>query len=181
MENVIAYIDGYNLYHSLKEAKMNKFLWLNIPLLMSTYLTENQQLKKTYYFTSPSILPQSNRRQIVYNEALEAESTKNFSRLKIKQGHFLKDSVICPGCQEVSQCANCGQVLSFYHEKETDVNIAIQMLVDAFSDEFDVAFLLTADSDQVGTIKAIKELDPHKRIVIIIPPGRNPKELKNYP
>ena len=43
---------------------------------------------------------------------------------------------------------------------------------DAFLDKFDKAFLITADTDLVSTIKMIKELCPKKRIILLIPPNR---------
>ena len=64
--------------------------------------------------------------------------------------------------------------MTFNHEKETDVNISVQMLSDAYEDLFDVALLLTEDSDQVGTIKTInKFFYDTKKIGVIFPPGRN--------
>jgi hypothetical protein len=38
--------------------------------------------------------------------------------------------------------------------------------------------LLTADSDQVPTVKLLKKLHPEKSVAVIIPVGRGAKDLK---
>jgi hypothetical protein len=40
-----------------------------------------------------------------------------------------------------------GYVCTTHHEKMTDVNIAVELLTDAFQDSFDVALLISADGD----------------------------------
>jgi uncharacterized LabA/DUF88 family protein len=54
----------------------------------------------------------------------------------------------------------------------TDVNIAVEMMSDAYQDGFDVALLVSADSDLVGPVKAIQKLFSQKRVVPVFPPNR---------
>ena len=54
----------------------------------------------------------------------------------------------------------------------TDVNIAVEILQDAFQQAFDTAILFSADSDLIAPVSAIKKLFPEKRIVVACPPGR---------
>ena len=61
----------------------------------------------------------------------------------------------------------------------TDVNIATQMLADAFDDGFDTALLLSADSDLTAPVRLILSRFPGKRIVIVQPPGRLSVNLSN--
>ncbi len=51
------------------------------------------------------------------------------------------------------------------------------MLTDTFQDRFDVALLVSADSDLCPVVSAIRNLFPGKRIVAVFPPGRASKEL----
>jgi len=137
---VIAYIDGFNFYFGLKEMKWNYYLWLNYQSLMQKYLEPGQTLICTKYFTSIINFPKDKHdRQNSYLEALQ--TLDNFT---IQYGHFYSNDF---------KCYNCGDVRIVYHEKMTDVNIATEMLVDSFNDKFDVAILVTADSDLVGPIK----------------------------
>lgn len=59
----------------------------------------------------------------------------------------------------------------------TDVNIATELLVDAFANRFDVALLISADSDLVPPVRAIRRHFPHKRVIVAFPPERHSKEL----
>ena len=45
----------------------------------------------------------------------------------------------------------------------TDVNIAVEMLADAFHNEYDTAILISADSDLSAPIKKVKSLFPQKK------------------
>jgi uncharacterized LabA/DUF88 family protein len=45
-----------------------------------------------------------------------------------------------------------------YHvEKETDVNLAVDMVVGAYTDRYDVAMLVAGDTDYVRAVKALRE------------------------
>lgn len=54
----------------------------------------------------------------------------------------------------------------------TDVNIAVELLTDAFQNEFDHALIISADSDLSGPIRKIKMLFPDKRVIVAFPPAR---------
>ena len=69
-------------------------------------------------------------------------------------------------------CRNCGHVHNANSEKMTDVNIAVELLQDAFQDAYDVAILISADSDLIAPIEAVKKLFPKKRVIVATPPGR---------
>ncbi len=64
------------------------------------------------------------------------------------------------------------------NEKMTDVNIAVEMLSDVYQDLFDVAFLVSADSDLTAPIQAIKNLFPEKRVIVAFPPQRHSTQLQ---
>ncbi len=57
-----------------------------------------------------------------------------------------------------------------HEEKETDVNIGIHLLNDAYKDLYDHALVMTADSDISPAIKMVKENFPQKFIYILNPP-----------
>ena len=159
MERVISYVDGYNLYFGLRDQKMQRFYWLNIQKLAQQFLKSHQILVNTKYFTTVVKTPESKRlRQMEFLDALK--TLQNFSFF---YGHFLSDTVVC---------RQCGHTYITNHEKMTDVNISVELMKDAFEDRFDVAFLLSADSDLVPTIRAVCQLFKNKRVVAIFPPGR---------
>ena len=60
----------------------------------------------------------------------------------------------------------------------TDVNIATEMLSDAFTDRFDTALLCSADSDLVAPVQQVRQLFPDKRVIVVFPPARHSNALK---
>jgi uncharacterized LabA/DUF88 family protein len=70
-------------------------------------------------------------------------------------------------------CKRCGHIWRTAKEKMTDVNIATFMITDAFQDRYDMAMLISGDSDLVPPIKAIHEHFKSKRVFIAFPPKRH--------
>jgi uncharacterized LabA/DUF88 family protein len=54
----------------------------------------------------------------------------------------------------------------------TDVNISVELMADAFQDQFDTALLISADSDLVGPVESVRRLFPAKRLIVAFPPKR---------
>jgi uncharacterized LabA/DUF88 family protein len=75
------------------------------------------------------------------------------------------------------QCQKCGHYAYHPQEKKTDVNIATQLLCDAFHEEFDTALIVSGDADLVPPVQAVRTLFPKKRVVIAFPPKRYSSEL----
>jgi uncharacterized LabA/DUF88 family protein len=164
---VIAYIDGFNLYFGLKSQKWQRYYWLDLKLLAKNLLKRHQELIFTKYFTSRvSFPPDKCRRQSTFIEALET-----LTDFQIFYGKYQLNS---------RQCRNCGQKDQIPNEKMTDVNIAVEMLADAFQDSFDVALLVSADSDLTAPVISIKRLFPQKEIVAAFPPQRFSTELAKH-
>jgi hypothetical protein len=61
----------------------------------------------------------------------------------------------------------------------TDVNIAVELLTDAFEDRFDTALLVSADSDLQPPLQKIRQCFPQKRIVVAFPPKRQSFVLRS--
>jgi uncharacterized LabA/DUF88 family protein len=128
-------------------------------------LKGNQQLVVTKYFTTRISGPPDKRiRQTTFLEALET-----LSDFEIYYGHYLSKPITCK---------NCRQSWQRFEEKMTDVNIATEMLVDAFGDRFDTALLISADSDLVRPVETIKKMFPQKRVIVFFPPNRSSAALK---
>ena len=58
-----------------------------------------------------------------------------------------------------------------HEEKETDVNIALWLLNNAYKDMFDEAFLITRDSDLTPAVKLVLKEFPNKKVKVIAPPN----------
>jgi uncharacterized LabA/DUF88 family protein len=53
---------------------------------------------------------------------------------------------------EKTDCRECGNVWDQPQEKQSDVNLALEIIGDAFNDIYDTAYMVTADSDQGAVI-----------------------------
>ena len=168
MARVIAYIDGFNLYHGLREKtrprspdakSWRKLYWLNVQQLVESVLKNDQELVFTKYFTARISKPDAKReRQSDYIDAL-----KTLPQFEIIEGQYQTKEIECRKCSWVNEIPN---------EKMTDVNIAVEMLKDAFQDRFDVSILVSGDSDLTAPIAAIRQLFPQKTILLLFPPAR---------
>lgn len=165
VEKVLAYIDGFNLYFGMKE-NGNSTLWLNPQQLVLSLLKPGQELICTKYFTSRvRNNPDKERRQKTYIEALET-----LPDFKITYGHYQS---------HIETCRRCGHSYLYSNEKMTDVNIAVSMMEDAHNDLYDMAFLITGDSDLVPPINSIHRIYPKKRVFVAFPPNRSNISVKN--
>ena len=164
---VIAYIDGFNLYFGLRSSGFRRFYWLDLPRLARSLLKEDQDLVWTHYFTTRIRVAKGNssdaKRQTDYLDVLAT-----LDSLSIHYGHYLPKPL---------ECRSCKQTWTAFEEKMTDVNIAVQLLADAYDNKFDVALLLSADSDLTTPVGFVRERFPGKTVVVAQPPGRNSLHL----
>jgi uncharacterized LabA/DUF88 family protein len=156
---VQVYVDGFNLYFGMLEAGIDGGKWLNVRLLAENLLKPTQELLSVQYFTSRvSNDPDKQKRQTTYIEALESVG------VRIHYGRYQSGSMTCQRCQHL---------WATYNEKMTDVNIATRMLIDAYQDRYDMAMLISGDSDLVPPIRAVHELFALKRVFVAFPPKRH--------
>lgn len=158
MVKVCFFIDGFNLYHALKENRQFRFYkWLDLRQLAQTFIKKTEQLIDVFYFTAYTTWnPGKVERHTVYVKALEARG------VKVVLGAFREKEVHCPFCHKVSLRPV---------EKETDVNIAIKLFQEAILGNYDKAFIISGDSDLLPAIRAVKQIFPTKQIGVVIPIG----------
>jgi len=174
---VVCYIDGFNVYYGLRDNGLRKYYWLDLRRLTLSLLKPDQKLEHTKYFTSrisggisgdppwlKDKLGQKRKRQGDYLEALSL-----LPDFTLYEGHYLAKAMVC---------RKCNAQWRSYEEKMTDVNIATELLMDAVQDRFDAALVVSADSDLVPPIRAVRRFFPKKRIVVALPFGRSSAQLK---
>lgn len=163
----IVYIDGFNLYYGIRQKFGRRLLWLDLNTMCRKLLLPDQGLMAVKYFTATVAKtrsdPTKDKRQLTFLEALQT-----LPSLSIVYGHYLAKDV---------KCRQCGATWKQPEEKMTDVNIATEILRDGFEDRFDVALLVSGDSDLSRPVETLTQLYPNKRVVIAFPPARNSAEL----
>lgn len=158
------YVDGFNLYFGLKSKGWRHLYWYDVGRLAVQVVRPPSSLRAVHYFTARISGPEPKRlRQSKFLEANGVRGT-----CKIHFGSYRTAEVTCP---------SCGHTPLVPTEKKTDVNIAVQVLADAFFDLYDQAVLVSADADLVPAVEAVKALFPSKRVIVGFPPGRYSKEL----
>lgn len=169
------YVDGFNLYYG--SVKGTPYKWLNIQKLCQFLLPKNQIIK-IKYFTAlvtarPDDLDQPNRQQI-YLRAL-----RTIPDLEIYYGHFLEHEVMMPKASSPIGKRKYVRVIKT-EEKGSDVNIAAHMISDGYKGAYEVAILVTNDSDLVEPIKIVRN-ELNLPVGILNPRPASPShELQKY-
>ncbi len=151
------YIDGFNLFYALKRLGWRHLYWLDLEKLGESLCPEGSELAFVRYYTSRAKQSDSAQRQAIYLEALAS-----LTKVRTQLGKFeLRDNRCRASCQlEFQQ----------YQEKETDVSIGVDLTADSFLGHFDHAVLVTGDTDQIPTLRALKQNFPNKPARLAFPP-----------
>ena len=158
MTGLIAYIDGFNLYHAVHELKKPHLKWLDLWSLSQSFVRDGETVAAVSYFSAfATWLPDANLRHREYVKALQHH------RVTCVMGHFKS---------KLKKCKSCGAEWTSHEEKETDVHIAARLVADAYEDKFDRALLITADSDLAPALNIIGAAFPTKQLFVVAPPGR---------
>lgn len=157
---VALYVDGFNLYVPIKKAERNHLKWVSLWALGEELCApEGWRLKHVLFCSAlPRHRPDSHKRHVTFNSAQLA------CGVKVLNGHYVPDD-------------------GGWSEKQTDINLALSVILDGLDNAYDVAIILSADSDQVATARAFSEkLAPEgKRLFAAIPPGQTfPQGYQRY-
>jgi hypothetical protein len=184
------YVDGFNLYHGICDLQEqpskavptppNKahLKWFSI-WAYAEFITQQhgESVERVHYFSALAThMPHSVGRHQTYLRALKSTGVHyNLGTFKAKQKrmHFSR----CD--QNGNPYATAKINWTAHEEKETDVNIAIQLIQDAMDNIADVFYVISADTDLAPAIKLIQARYPHIEYVPVLPPNRaKNKELK---
>lgn len=175
MRRVIVYFDGFNFYNGLKEhsGKFQQWLnyyWIDLYKLCQQFFTESEgnDLVEVKYFTAPPSNLQKRSRQGAFFSANQAI---NGTKVSIHNGHYTKKEIEC--------FALCKEKFTVPEEKCTDVNLALSIVADCLDGIVDTVVLVTADSDQVPTIKMVTSRFPHIKLKVFFPPSRKSADILN--
>lgn len=167
MKKVACYIDGFNFYHAVDALGKDHLKWLDMKKLATLLLKKDELLDSTVYFTALMHWNQSKQlRHKEYIAALESVGVQ---------------CVISKFSQVKKYCDTGRRDCKSYVEKQTDVALATHMLTTVVTQDISRLILITADSDQVPTIAAIRALSPSTAVTIVAPPlrGSQSRELRS--
>jgi len=147
MKRVGIYIDGSNFYFSMKK----KFDCLVDIEKFCKKLAGESTLVKINYYIAP--VEQTKNPEMYASQQSFFDKLREIPNLKIIFGRLEKRK----RDREI-----------YYIEKATDVNLALDLALDAQADEFDEAFLVSNDGDFSGAVKAAIEKFDKKIIYVAI-------------
>jgi ribosomal protein L32 len=163
---LIAYIDGLNLYHGLRQTMGHRWLWLDVVELVRSLRPASDLVRVNYYTAMTVESPDAQSRQQNYLKALAAA---NPAELRIQTGRYQRRSHLCE---------NCGHKRVVYEEKETDVHVGAQLVADAVLARMDDALVVSGDADYLPAIRIAQAAAPGVRLVGGFPPGRVSKRIQ---
>lgn len=141
-EKVAVFIDGSNLYHKLKELEIEHSTEFDY-LGLCQKLARGRSIIFLGYYVGV-VRAKANHAK---SQALRKDQQRLFSLLQnrgfiIRQGYILE---------------NGGK----YHEKGVDVQLATDLLIGAYENRYDVAMIISSDTDLIPAIRKIRALGKH--------------------
>lgn len=158
------YVDGYNLFYACLKGSAHK--WLDVHALVTSLLPKNKIDKVRYFTARVSARPHDPgqpQRQETYLRALAT-----IAEVELHFGHFLTHEISMPDASAWNAGRYRAVRVMKTEEKGSDVNLATHLLMDAFDDTFDVAVIISNDSDLKEPILQVSHRFG-KKIVLIAP------------
>lgn len=169
----IVYIDGYNLYYSLLRGSPHK--WLDLVTLFRTHILAVQEptaaLIKLKFFTSPAKAKfaahgrDSVTAQNEYHRALRA---RYGNLVEVINGFH--ETLAAPMLRHREPPERSDRVKVWHlEEKQTDVNLALQIYRDAVRGAADLQVICSNDSDVEPALALVRQDVPHIKIGLVTP------------
>jgi uncharacterized LabA/DUF88 family protein len=155
-----AYIDGFNLYY--RAVKGTPYKWLNLRQMCELLVPEHA-LDQIKYFTAPVSGKYDSEKPIRQQTYFRALRTIG---CEIIPGKFLSHDTAMPLASNRNQFVTVIKT----EEKGSDVNLAAHLLIEGFKRQYDVALVVTNDSDLAMPIAYVR--DELNLEIIVINPNR---------
>lgn len=182
----VFYIDGFNFYY-LRTKNQPQYKWLNLKALADTIVTGGTTVLAVNYYTadvSGKIDSDAPRRQQALFAAL-----KTVLQIAIHKGRFLysekwaglvKPAQARPREYMWNEPEPEVVLVRKTEEKGSDVNLGAHLVRDGFQDRYDVAYVLTNDTDLVEPIRIVSQ-ELMKQVCIVAPCRPTQRQGKTIP
>lgn len=145
---VYVYVDGFNLYY--RALRGTEFKWIDLNKLAARVLKPTDSIELIRYFTARvsarSGDPDAPRRQQIFLNALGT-----IGNVKCHYGRFLPKTKRRP---LVSNPSHYVEILDT-EEKGSDVNLATHLLNDGWHKRYELALVLSQDTDLIEPIRIV--------------------------
>ena len=150
MKRVAIYIDGSNFYFSVKKKFKCK---IDIGEFCKKLVAKNSLVKINYYIAP---IEQFSNPKMFSSQQKFFEKLKKINNFNIILGRLEKRK-------------RDGEI--YFVEKATDVNLALDLVLDGQSDEYDLAYLISNDGDFSGAVKAV--IERFEKEIVYVAIGNN--------
>lgn len=140
-QRIAVFIDGSNLYFKLKAMEIKNISRFNYRGLIM-WLARKRRIVSTVYYIGAVRAKNHDAK----GKKLREAQVKLFNFLRSKNQKFL----ICTGY--LMQNGNV------YHEKGIDVHLAVDLLIGAYENTYDVAIVISSDTDLIPAIEKVQQL-----------------------
>jgi uncharacterized LabA/DUF88 family protein len=173
MAKIVFLIDGFNLYHALdytesgpNHHRYRKYKWLNLRSFASLFVGPRDSLEQVLLFTAFATWDPGK----VARHKLFIRANENVG-VSVVYGEFKRKDKLCRLCHKEFRT---------FEEKQTDVNIALELFRLAYLDKYDRAVIVSGDTDLIPAVKIVRATFPQKQIGVIIPIGKSSEDLLKH-
>jgi len=164
------YVDGFNLYYGC--VKGTPYRWLNLAA-MFRLLLPNDAVHKIKYFTA-LVTPRASDLDKPLRQQTYLRALRTTPNLEIIEGSFLSHDVMMPLAPPATGYVKVIRT----EEKGSDVNLATHLLVDGFNRDYELAVVVSNDSDLLAPIQVVTRqlgkpvglLNPHQHPSVALLP-----------
>jgi uncharacterized LabA/DUF88 family protein len=159
MTNTVCYyVDGFNVYHAIKQLGDARLKWLDLYGLCSSFESSADKVTVKYFTAHAHWLEHAVKKHKQYIRALESTGVEVvLGSFKTKERH----------------CTACKVTVNGHEEKETDVAIGVHMVHDAHLMRYSKQVLVSADSDLLPALKILKNhFASSTSVHVLHPPNR---------
>ena len=155
--------------------KKTPYKWLDLSELCRRLLPK-YDVQHIHYFTA-TVQPRKQDLQKRVRQEIYLRALNTVPNLTITYGHFLTHKVVMPLAHPKPGRSPYVTVLTT-EEKGSDVNLASRLLRDGYRDDYDVAAIISNDSDLLLAIQIVRN-ELGKTVGLISPQKRPSHELKS--
>jgi uncharacterized LabA/DUF88 family protein len=169
------YVDGFNFYYGVRNHfkaeqarrgySLSGLCWCDFRALIERhFLAKGYELGPIRYFTAP------------VTESVETTAEEH-ERYEL----WLRAARTIRGLEVIRGFHKRGREGKGREEKETDVNLAVELVLDGLRGVYDRAYVLSGDTDQIPSVLAAAfRLPQPKCVSILLPPSQTADDWKKH-
>lgn len=185
-KRVMYYVDGFNLYHGCFQNRNTRgtwrdYKWLNLEAMCARIFPQHDLVGVKYFTANVDPEPDNPHnvtRQQIYHRALAACPNTEIILGRFSVNRAWRRCADSDSPKAIPADPERSVLVLERREKGSDVNLATHLLMDAFKDRYDMAVIISNDSDLALPIQMVKR-DFGRDVAIINPRKKLAFDLKN--